>query len=290
MSDDRNPSRLGDHKSPWRGLIWPALFVLATGCVGPASDVPTDDRPSPPSWLAELPTAVVTAPVDGLVWAVVPELGSEAAKIATYRLAETEAGVVLVDPLGNQFAEVPEVLVHPVSGVSSTELTVGMPVLANRWDVGRIIGRVASVDGEILAISHDWNRATVTGVMDVVAPLPAEAESPVLQWVAYPSAASTAGDATELLKGLCFAEHDGRLWLTDDSGNVEIVAHDAVTVLSDLGRLEPSAGDRVSAYSWGAGFRSGIVAEVLEPGLRYTVSFDDGETGAVFFGDLTQAL
>ncbi len=273
-------------------LIWTvASLLLLSGCGSPSSEEANDGGPSQPSWLADLPTTTITVPVGELVWAVVPALGSDAATIATYRLVDAGAGgTALIDTLGNQFGGVIGALVHATSEVPVAELAIGEPILASRWDAGPVIGQVASLDDETVTISHDWNGVTVTGAMDVVTPLASDGEVAPLRWVAYPSPTSEESGASVWLKGLCFAEHDGRLWLRDDSGNVEIVARESVKVLSDLGRLEPAVGDQVSAFAWGSGFRPGVIAEIPEPGLRYTVTFDDGETRPFFFGDLTKVL
>ncbi|MEM7587899.1 MAG: hypothetical protein AAF560_31210 [Acidobacteriota bacterium] len=268
-----------------RAVGWIASLAIAAilaGCGAPAPDGSTSE-PSGPSWVADLPASPADLTDGQQVWAVVPVLGSEAARLVTYRASVTEAGAALVDSLGNRFEEVPAGLVHMLP--EGSELAVGMPVLASRWDTGPVVGRVASLEGAAVTVSHDWNGVTVSNVMDRIVPLTAKDESPLLRWVAY-----SEGEGTAWRKGLCFAQHDGRLWLTDGSGYATIVAQDAANVLTDLGQLEPAVGDRVFAYTSGAGFRAGAVTEVLEPNLRYAVALDDGESLAVFFSELTQML
>ena len=91
-------------------------------------------------------------------------------------------------------------------------------------------------------------------------------------------------------KGLCFAESSDRAWIRDDGGFARVVDRAAVKALGDLGRGEHAIGAEVSAYSWVGGFRSGVIEEVLEPGLRYAVKLEDGATRAFFFEDLTADL
>lgn len=262
-------------------LRWLALaaVLLAQGCGGGGT---VDPGPSGPAWLAGLPQRAVEAAPGETVWAVVPQAGSESATLSTYRV-ESAAGktAVLVDALGNRLAEVPGALIHSAPGAA--EPAEGDVVLADRWDADRVVGRVAAAEGAA-QVAFDWNGVTETGAMDAMRPLATGGDSLALRWVGYRSAPDG-----PWFKGLCFAESDEQLWIADDSGQAVIVARDAVKTLSDLG-AELAAGDEVSAYSWGHGYRSGRVAEVLEPGLRYAVELEGGEVRAFFFENLTQVL
>ena len=260
----------------WARALALPLVVLLGGCGGAESNEP--------AWLAELPERTIEAAAGERVWAVVPEQGSEAARLATYRIAETSGTEsVLVDDLGNRFEGVPGALVHPLSGFPEAELAVGVAVLADRWDAAKVVGRVSRIEDGEVEITFDWNGSTAVGAMDAVMPLPA-GDGLILRWVAYPGS-----DAATWHKGLCFAESDDRLWISDDGGHVEVVAKDSVKLLDDLGR-ELQVGATVSAYCWDHGFRQGVIAEVLEPGLRFAVRTEDGETRPFFFEDLTAAF
>ncbi len=260
-----------------------AALLFTCGCNGTAADRAGDAAPQPPSWLAGLPEVTVGAAPGETVGAVVPELGSEAARLGTYRL-ESAAGAeaVLTDALGIRYEGVPGALIHPVSGFPEAELTVGTAVLANRWDAGKIVGRVTGFEGGRVELAYDWNGVTVNGAMDAVLAPPAGEGSLALRWVGYRSEG-----AERWYKGLCFAESGDRAWISTDGGHVEIVAKDAVKPLADLGRAELAQGDAVAAYSWGHGYRPGVVEAVLEPGLRYAVKLESGETRPVFFDRLT---
>ncbi len=265
-----------------RRAVLSLALLLALGCSGTAVDE-SDSGPQPPSWLAGLPERAATAAPGETVWAVVPELGSEGARLATYRL-ESAAGAeaVLVDGIGNRYEGVPGALVHPVSSFPEAELAPGTAVLAGRWDDGRIVGRVTGLEDDRVELAYDWNGVTVTSPMDAVIPLPAGEGSLALSWVGYRALGSDAW-----YKGLCFAESGEQLWISADGGHVDVVARDAVKPLADLGRVELAVGDAVAAYSWGQGYRPGVVEAVLEPGLRYAVKLKDGETRPVFFDSLT---
>ena len=218
------------------------------------------------------------------MWAVVPRLGSEAAHLGTYRLESAEGGLaVLTDTLGNRYDNVPGALVHAISEPPATELAVGTAVLAGRWDANGVVGRVARVDEGNVELSYDWNGVTVTSGMEAVVPVPATTDSLALRWVGFQS-----GDTW--YRGFCFSESDQQVWIRADGGHVEVVARDAVKPLADLGHAELKAGDAVAAYSWGEGYRAGVVEAVLEPGLRYAVKLDTGETRAVFFDSLTAEI
>jgi hypothetical protein len=257
--------------------------LILSGCGGSG-----DGEATGPSWLDGLPRHGVTAAVGDEVWAVVPRPGSEAAVVGTYRIeAVAEADAVLADGLGRRFQGVPGALVHPVSAFPEGELAAGTVVLGDRWDARKVVGRVAGLGGGRIQVVYDWNGTTATGVMDSVILLPVAADSLVLRWVAYqPEPAAGA----VWYKGLCFAESDDRVWISDDGGFVEVVARDAVKVLDDLGQGERTVGAAVAAYSWGHGYRSGVIEEVLQPGLRYAVKLEGGPTRAFFFEDLTTAL
>ena len=271
--------------SPTTRALTLAAWLALGGCGGDGGDPGAVGGPSLPSWLAELPQREVAAAPGAVVWAVVPEAGSESAALASYRVEAAASGTaVLVDALGNRFADVPGALIHPASRFSADEIAAGHVVLADRWDAEKVVGRVASREEGEIRVAYDWNGSTASGVMDAVLPLPGAGDSLALRWVAYRPEVDAAW-----YKGLCFGESDERLWIADDSGHVAIAERDAVRVLDDLGRdLQP--GDAVSAYSWGYGYRSGRITAVLEPGLRYAVELQDGETRAFFFDSLTQAL
>ena len=284
--------RWRDERTPIVTVLTIVLAAVVGACGGDGTgseEAAAEAEATWPSWLAELPRLTVEAGAGEPVWAVVPERGSEQAAVATYRLAAISGtGAALVDALGNRYEEVPGALVHPVSAFPSGELTAGAAVLADRWDAGKVVGRVTRLESDDLELAYDWNGVTTRGAMEVVMPLPAGGDRHVLRWVAFPSPAAAA-DAT-WFKGLCFAESEDRLWISADSGYVEIVAKDQVKILSDLGRAELQAGAKVAAYSWGYGYRPGVIAEVLEPGLRYAVELADGETRPFYFADLTTVL
>ncbi len=269
-------------RRPRYALALILALLFACGCNGAAVDG-GNREPQPPSWLADLPERTVEASPGEAVWAVVPELGNDGARIGSYRLESAEGSVaVLVDGIGNRHGGVPGALVHPVSSFPEAELAIGIAVLAGRWDAGRVVGRVTGLEAGQVELAYDWNGVTVTGAMDTVMALPSAAGSLVLRWVGY----RAAGDGG-WYKGLCFAESGEAVWISADGGGVEVVGRDAVKPLADLGRGELGAGDAVAAYSWAHGYRSGVVEEVLEPGLRYAVKLESGETRPVFFDSLT---
>jgi len=259
-----------------------ALWILS-GCSAPGEKTA---EAGGPAWLAGLAQRSVEAAPGDAVWAVVPRQGSEAATVATYRVEAVSAtGAVLVDGLGRRFEDVPGALVHPVSAFPAGEIAEGTVVLGDRWDAPGIVGRVAGLDAGRIRVAFDWNGTTATEVLESVMLLPAAGESLALRWVAYRSDPG----AGAWHKGLCFAENDDRVWIRDDGGFVAIAPRDAVKVLDDLGRGDHAVGAAVAAYSWAGGYRSGVIEEVLEPGLRYAVKLADGPTRAFFFEDLTAA-
>ena len=107
-------------------------------------------------------------------------------------------------------------------------------------------------------------------------------EGLALRWVGYRGA-----EGEPWNRGLCFAESADKLWLDVGGGHVEVVDRDAVRPIADLGVAELAPGAAVAAHSWGHGYRPGVVEEVLEPGLRYAVKLENGDTEPVFFDRLT---
>lgn len=260
------------------------LLLLLGGC--DPGEQGEDD--AGPAWMAGLPLRTVAAAAGETVWAAVPRAASEAVEIGTYRV-ESIAGaeIVLADGLGRRFEGVPGALVHPVVGFPEGEMGEGTVILGDRWDARKVVGRVAESGEGGLQVAYDWNGATTHGVMDSVLLLPASGESLVLRWVAYRPGGGADGP---WYKGLVFAESGDRVWISDDAGFVEVVARESVKVLEDLDRGEHAVGAAVAAYSWGHGYRPGVIEAVLEPGLRYAVELEDGRTRAFFFEDLTTAL
>ncbi len=264
------------------------VFLILTlaaicGCDDAAVDGGGGAEPRPPSWLAGLPERDVTAAPGETVWAVVPELGNEAADVGTYRLESAEGGAaVLVDGIGNRFEGVPGALVHPLSSFPEAELAPGIAVLAGRWDAGAVVARVIGVDAGAVELAYDWNGVTVTGALDAVVPLPSAGDGLTFSWVGFRSEGTGAW-----FKGLCFAESETQAWIRAGGGHVAVVAKGAVKPLADLGRAPAEAGAAVAVHSWGHGYRPGVVEAVLEPGLRYAVKLESGETRPVFFDSLT---
>ncbi len=268
----------------WKRARVLALLALA-GCGGGVEKTRDAGRTEgQPAWLAELPARTVEAAPGETVWAVVPLPGTAAAAVGTFRL-EAVAGTrtVLADALGNR-TEVPGALVHPVSAFPEAELEVGSVVLADRWDARKVVGRVADLSAGEVRLAFDWNGVTVTGAMDVAVPLAALGDASPLAWVVYRTPGETAR-----YKGLRFAESGGRVWISDDGGQVMVVAEDAVERLADPGGEAFEEGDPVAAYSWGHGYRRGVIEAVLEPGLRYAVKVEAGPTRPYFFDSLTAA-
>lgn len=261
----------------------PATLALALLLTWSCNGTTIDDQPQAPSWLAGLSERAIEATPGETVWAVVPELGNEGARVGTYRLESATGGeAVLVDGIGNRYAGVPGALVHPVSGFPEAELAVGTVVLADRWDAGQVVGRVLGVQAGLVELAYDWNGVTVSGTMASFMALPVAEDSLALRWVGY----QVPGDDS-WYKGLCFAENDAQAWISTDDNRVEVISRDAVKPLTDLGRAVFATGDAVAAYSWDHGYRPGVVAEVLEPGLRYAVKLEGGEMRPVFFDSLT---
>ncbi len=268
-------TRLSGNRTAAAGLL--ALLWMA-GCGGDTSTL---------LLIAELPHRAVEAQPGETVWAAIPESGGESVTLGTFEL-ESSAGnfASLTDILGNRFEKVPGALIYPLSGFSQTaKLATGSVALADRWDARKVVGRVASSEGDAVQIAFDWNGTTETAAMNVVMPLPAGGDSLVLRWVAY----RVSAEGATWYKGLCFAESENNLWISADGGHLEVVERDQVRPLDDLGR-SLAVGDTVSAYSSGYGYRSGVIEEILEPDLRFGVKLDSGEIRPYFFENLTQGL
>ncbi len=255
-------------------------MVVLLAC-GPKPTEETDAtlELAPASWLAELPQRTVAARPGEKVWAVVPELGSERATIATYDVESANGTTAtLLDAIGSRFEGIPGALVHPVTEYRTAELAAGMVVLADRWGANLVVGRLARLADGAAFVQHDWNGHTVVDEMAVAVPLLGAGEDLALRWVSYQRE-----PAGPRLKGLCFAAGDDRVWIAEDNGFVAVLGRHEVEVLDSLGGRDFQPGDTVAAYLWGFGYRPGEVSTVLEPQLRYAVRLEGEQAAQPFF-------
>lgn len=246
-----------------------------------------------------------------VMWALRP-VADDRAELGVYRLAPDEASragaagadpaaeagekaasvvepvpsgqVALVDPIGNRFF-LPAALVWPWVPAPATP---GQVVTAYRSDAGLVVGRLRSAEsGGQPIVAFDWNGVSVERAMPFVhaaAHLPRRVEvlpRPV-EIVASSQPAANAHSSAVDTGRLAWevARADGRVWLLDEAGRVEIrpaaEVGDAASWTED-----PAPGDHARLFSWSEGLLPVTIEEVLEPGLRYRVALaaDGGATG-----------
>lgn len=226
-----------------------------------------------PAWYDGLLKVTPDVKPGAPAWATLPQAGGELAELAVVRVDAISDGFVsVIDKTGQRVDGVPGALVHATGDARG--LRQGSAALFYTWTTPGWLGRVSrSVRGEELRVQYDWAGTTKETAVDH-AEAPRRGIAP-LAFVAYPKAGITA-------MGQILALDASRAWLLTASGHVEVQSRAALDHVDPLAK-ELAVGDAVRAYRWATGLVPGSVTRVLEPGVRYEVTFGPREPATGFF-------
>jgi hypothetical protein len=247
---------------PWRSA--PAPIVP-----GP----PPAKSDTPPAWVGQLPEAEARVRAGERVWASQPVPGSEMVDVAIYTVEGVHDGTVsLTDRSGQRVDGIHPALVHPAP--SPAKLADGDVVLFYTPTAPAVFGRIVKlVGGEAIKVRYDRAGQSAETEAEHVTH-PATGIAP-MAYVGFPKAGT-------LSRGLVIAATDALVFVRTASGHVEVHRRSVVESLP-LPPPDVMVGAPVRAYQWATGFESGVVASVLEPGLRYLVRFEDERERSYFF-------
>lgn len=226
-----------------------------------------------PTWMTELPKTRATVVVGDMAWATLPQANGELAAVAVVRIAEvSEDTVSVVDKTSKRFDAVPAGLVHALG--DKRGLKANSLALFYTWTTPGWLGRVRESErGEELRVEYDWLGTTRETPVDHAEAVRIGIRP--LAFVAYPRPGGKS-------VGRIVAQDDERAWLLAESGHVDVVPRNELEAL-DLRARDFEVGRRVRAYRWGTGLEPGVISKVIEPGLRYEVSFGAMAPEASYF-------
>jgi hypothetical protein len=159
------------------------------------------------------------------------------------------------------------------------KLQSGDVVLFHAPTAPAMLGRVADLaPGREIRVKYDWAGATREAAVDH-AEAPVEGIKP-LAYVGFPKAGTRS-------MGLVVALADEQAWIRTASGHVELHEKKALEPLA-FPREALKEGERVRAWRWALGFQDGVVANVVEPELRYRIKHDGSEED-YFFATVVRA-
>jgi len=270
-----------------RPAVRPALglavlgALCCTGCpeskpveVPDAGPPPTEPiLPSPtasaeaaalPAWAQRLPKVEPQVKLGDRVWATVPQPGTAMATAAIFTVEGIHDGLLsLTDTMGQGVSGVSPAVVHRAG--KRGKLAEGDVVLCYAFTLPGILARVAELEGgKEIQVRYDWAGQTKEAAIFHAEP-PREGIKP-LAFVGFPKAGATS-------RGLLVALTESHGWIRTSSGHIEVHERDTISALP-LPANKPEVGTPVRAYAWTTGYRRGVVAAELEPGLRYRVKLD----------------
>ncbi|MBW2454812.1 MAG: hypothetical protein JRI68_09885 [Deltaproteobacteria bacterium] len=273
------------------------LALLTACCGGCRQGAPLEDTdagpplpepilPSPtasveaaalPDWAARLPRMAAQVKLGDRVWATVPQPGTPMASAAIYTVEGIHDGLLsLTDKMGQGVGGVSPAVVHRAG--KRGKLAEGDIVLCYAFTLPGVLARIAELEGgQEIQVRYDWAGQTKETAIYHAEP-PREGVVP-LAFVGFPKAGATS-------RGLLVALTESHGWIRTSSGHVEVHERSSITALP-LPKSKPEVGTAVRAYAWATGYRRGVIAEELEPGLRYRVKLD-GKLGErdYFFSSL----
>lgn len=190
----------------------------------------------------------------------------------------TEAS--LISRLHKRIDGVPGALIHRVknSGVMHKGDRALVFVATAPASIARIERHQA---GQPVRVTLNWAGKSNDSTVDHAEPERLGIQ--VFAYVGFPLAGSMA-------KGLLIALSDDTAWIYTASGHVERRARTAIKALN-CGDGRFAVHEALLAYRYSQGFQRGTVSRVLEPGLRYRISFgSDQAEQDFFFSDLISTL
>lgn len=224
------------------------------------------------TWTEGLPEVAVTAKPLDKVWATVPEADGEMAKVGIFEVDSVQGNTAtLKDKLGTSYPGVSGALIHTVGDAS--QLKVNDIALGDSWGASKVIGRVKTVEAGQVTLRYKWGSALSDKQMDHAQPLVSGINP--MAWVVYRNSMNSP------YKGLIIAKGNGKVWISTDSGHVEVTPEAKVRSL-DMAPKGFSVGQTVYAYQWGFGYKPGTVKTIVEPYHQYEIKLADKDTTEIF--------
>lgn len=224
------------------------------------------------TWTQGLPTVAVTAKPLDKVWATVPEAGGEMAKVGIFEVDSVQGNTAtLKDKIGTSYPGVPGALIHPVGNTS--KLKVNDIALGDSWGASKIIGRVKATEAGKVTLRYKFGSSISEKQVDFAQPLVSGINP--MSWVVYRN------NTNSPYKGLVIAKGGGKVWISTDSGHVEVAPEAKVRSL-DMAPNGFKVGQTVYGYQWGYGYKPGTVKKIVEPYHQYEIKPADKETTQVF--------
>ncbi|PIR21311.1 MAG: hypothetical protein COV45_00775 [Deltaproteobacteria bacterium CG11_big_fil_rev_8_21_14_0_20_47_16] len=233
------------------------------------------------SWMDGLPTVPVTAKPLDKVWATVPEAGGDMAAVGIFEVDSVQGNTAtLIDKIGTKYPNVPGALIHPVG--DPKKLKINDIALGNSWGASKVIGRVKAIEAGKVTLRYKFGSNISEKQMDFAQPLVSGVNP--MAWVVYRN------NMNSPYKGLVIAKGNGKVWISTDSGHVEIAPIAKVRPL-DMAPNGFKVGQTVYAYQWGFGYKPGTVKKIVEPYHQYEIKLADKPTTDVFiFSEVAAAV
>lgn len=224
------------------------------------------------NWMEGLPEVPVKAKPLDKVWATVPEAGGDMAKVGIFEVDSVQDNTAtLKDKIGTSYPNVPGALIHPLGDPS--KLKVNDITLGDSWGASKTIGRVKSIEAGQVTLRYKWGSAISEKLMDHAQPLVSGVNP--MAWVIYRNSMNSP------YKGLVIAKGNGKVWISTDSGHVE-VSPEAKVLPLDMAPNGFTVGQTVYVYQWGFGYKPGTVTKIVEPYHQYEIKLVGKEQAEVF--------
>lgn len=213
------------------------------------------------SWMEGLPDVPVTAKPLDKVWATVPEADGDMANVGIYEVDSVDGNkATLKDQIGTSFPGIPGALIHPLG--DSTKLKPNDLAMGSAWGASKVIGRVKGIEAGQVTLRYKWSSSLTDKAMDHAQPLVSGVNP--MAWVIYRNSMNSP------YKGLVVAKGNGKVWISTDSGHVEI-SPEAKVLSLDMAQNGFTVGQTVYVYQWGFGYKPGTVTKIVEPYHQYEV-------------------
>jgi hypothetical protein len=232
-------------------------------------------------WIQDVPTAAVTAKPLDKVWATVPEAGGDMAKVGVFEVDSVQGNTAtLKDQIGSSYPDIPGSLIHPIGDTS--KLKLNDIAFGDSWGASKVIGRVKAIEAGKVTLRYKFGDNITEKQMDVAQPLVSGVNP--MAWVVYRNSMNSP------YKGLVIAKGNDKVWISTDSGHVEVSPIAKVRSL-DMAPKGFKVGQTVYAYQWGFGYKAGTVKKIVEPYHQYEIKLADKDTTDIFiFSEVAAAV
>lgn len=224
------------------------------------------------SWMDGLPVVPVTAKPLDKVWATVPEGGGDMARVGIFEVDSVQGNTAtLKNKIGTTFPNIPGALIHKLGKTSL--LKVNDIAFGDVWGSSKVVGRVKSIEAGQVTLRYKQGSALTDKLMDYAQPLVSGVNPMGL--VIYRSSTNSP------YKGLVIAKGNGKVWISTDSGHVEVAPIAKVLPL-DMAPKGFTVGQTVYVYQWGFGYKPGTVTKIVEPYHQYEIKMVGKDTPEIF--------